>query len=81
MVFETNILFLLSASILNIEHTDQISSPASKQPIENLKNDSREHAQLRERVWQCQEHLGNLQNIVMWFYNFFFFLICSTNLR
>lgn len=53
MVLEADILFLLSASVLNIEHTDEISSPASKQTIENLKNDSWEHTQLRERVRQC----------------------------
>ena len=37
MVLEANVLFLLTASVLNIEYTDQISSPASNQSIKYLK--------------------------------------------
>lgn len=40
MVFEANVLFLLSASVLYVEYTDEISSPASKESIENLKQDA-----------------------------------------
>lgn len=40
MVFEANVLFLLSASVLYVEYTDEISSPASKESVENLKQDA-----------------------------------------
>lgn len=36
MVLEVNILFLLSASILYVQYTDKISSPASYKPVEYL---------------------------------------------
>lgn len=40
MVLEANIFFLLSASVLNIENTNDISSPASQNAIKHLKYDA-----------------------------------------
>jgi hypothetical protein len=37
MVLEVNVLFLLSASVLNVKHTYEVSCPASYNPIEYLK--------------------------------------------
>nr|GME14115.1 hypothetical protein Iba_scaffold14938CG0090 [Ipomoea batatas] len=36
MVLEADILFFLSGSVLNIQYTDKISSPASKKAIKDL---------------------------------------------
>ena len=36
VVFEADIFFLLPGSVLDVESTDEISSPASKEAIENL---------------------------------------------
>lgn len=46
MVLEVDIFFLLSATVLDVEDTDEISCPASKKTVEYLENDSREHSQL-----------------------------------
>lgn len=62
MVFEANVLFLLSASVLYVEYTDEISSPASKESVENLKQDAWKHTHLREWIGQSQENLSNLYN-------------------
>lgn len=52
MILEADVLFLLPAAVLNVKNTDEIGSPASENAIEDLKNDSWEHTQLREGVWQ-----------------------------
>lgn len=54
MVLEANVLFLLSASVLYVEHTDKISSPASNKPVEYLEQNPWQHTQLREGVRQRQ---------------------------
>lgn len=53
MVFEANILFLFSAPVLNVQNANQISSPTTKQTIEDLEYDAWKHSKLRERIWQC----------------------------
>lgn len=40
MVLEADILFFLSGSVLNIQYTDKISSPASKKAIKDLQQNS-----------------------------------------
>ena len=60
MVLEVNVLFLLSASVLNVKHTYKVSCPASYKPIEYLKQDPRQNTKLREGVWQCQQYLSYL---------------------
>lgn len=61
MVLEVDVFFLLSASVLNVENTDEISSPASQNAIKDLEYYAWKHTQLRERVWQSQQNLSNLQ--------------------
>lgn len=39
MVFEAEILSLLSGSVLDVKNTNEISSPASHEAIENLEKD------------------------------------------
>lgn len=52
MVFEANVLFLLSSAVLDIEHTYQIRRPTPNYAVENLEKDAREHAELGEGVRQ-----------------------------
>lgn len=40
MVLEADIFFFFSTSVLNVENTDQISSPASQNTIKNLEYDA-----------------------------------------
>lgn len=37
MILEANVFLFLSGSVFNIENTDKVSSPASNNSIENLK--------------------------------------------
>lgn len=37
MVLEANVFLFLSGSVFDIEHTDEVSRPASDEAIENLK--------------------------------------------
>lgn len=60
MVLEADIFFFFSTSVLNVENTDQISSPASQNTIKNLEYDAWKHAQLGERVRQSEQNLSNL---------------------
>lgn len=60
MVSKINFFPFFSSSIFNIEYTNQISSPATKQAIEELKQNSREHSQLRKRIGQSKQNLSNL---------------------
>ena len=40
MVLEVDVFFLLSASVLNVENTNEISSPASQNAIKDLEYDA-----------------------------------------
>lgn len=60
MVFEANILFLLTTSVFYIEDTDEIRSPAADNTVENLEEDTGQHAELRERVRESEEDLRDL---------------------
>lgn len=62
MVFEADAFFLLPASILNIQNAYKVSSPASDKAVEYLEHDSRNHSELRKRVWKREQHLRNLSN-------------------
>jgi len=44
MIFEADIFFLLSASVLNIQNANQIGSPTTHQSIEDLKYDAWNHS-------------------------------------
>ena len=46
MVPKIHFFSLLSGSVLNIEYTNEVSSPAPHQPIKQLESDSRCHPQL-----------------------------------
>ena len=61
MVSKINFFPFFSSSIFDIEYTNQISSPATKQAIEELKQNSREHSQLRKRIGQSKQNLSNLK--------------------
>ena len=52
MVFEVDILFLLTASVLHVQNANQVSSPTTNKAIEDLEYDAWKHSQLREWVWQ-----------------------------
>ena len=60
MIPEVHLLPLFPSSVLHIEHSNQVSSPAPHQPIKQLKQDTWHHPQLREWVWQCEKHLSHL---------------------
>lgn len=62
MVSKINFFSLLSSSVLNIKYAYEISSPTPHQPIKQLKENSRQHPQLRERVRQREKHLGHLHS-------------------
>ena len=38
MVFEADIFFLLTGSVLNVEDTDEVRCPATDKPVKNLKH-------------------------------------------
>lgn len=60
MVSKVSFLSLLPESIFKIKWSDEISRPTSHQPIQQLKQNSRHHSQLRKRIWQRKKDLSHL---------------------
>lgn len=48
MVSEINFLTFFSGSVFNVEDANEVSSPASQQAVEELKQNARQHSQLGE---------------------------------
>lgn len=54
MVSEINFLPFFPCPVFYIEYANEISGPAPKQPIEELKEDPGEHPQLGKRIRQSE---------------------------
>jgi hypothetical protein len=61
VVPEADALLLLPGAVLDVEHADEVGGPAAHEAVPDLQQHAGEHAQLRERVRQRQQHLRHLR--------------------
>jgi hypothetical protein len=61
VVLEADALPLLAGAVLDVEDADEVGGPAAHEAVEHLEQHAGDHAHLRERVRQRQQHLRHLR--------------------
>jgi len=61
VVLEADAFLLLAGAVLDVEDADEVGGPAAHEAVEDLQQHAGDHAQLRERVRQRQQHLRHLR--------------------